>query len=188
MCAIAGARGNGMCDFTSLDGLEASQTLARQLVSAADCARDLYTQLGTRLYEVRLVRVRWAGGRRGFGTEEVTDVFPLLPTPKVLNLETLNAITTPAGLEEAGRIAITEISGRFTEDFLRGKNSDGTPLQPHESSFYEVQFQRDDGREAIRRRFTLAAAPSYAPTKVCWTVGLVRAAPGDRGRKGEVMS
>jgi len=165
--------------FTNLSGVDLSNTLARRLVPVADALRDLRTTFGMRPYEVHIIRTAWSGGERGVGEEYVTSDLVILPTPRIVDLSTLSAIAQPVGLDEVGLVMLDEISGRYTDDQLRGHRDDGSPPSPEENIFYEVVFPLPDGREgtAPRRRFFPASAPYYTAGKFEWVIRLERARP-----------
>lgn len=147
-------------------------SLARKLIPVADKMRDLKTKLGARPYRVRIVRTTWSGRKRGVGAEVVTSVLELVPTPLVVDLNTLQEVVTEVGVVEVGQCTVSEISGRYSEDLLLGVDADGNPVGGADSLYYEIQIVRPDGREGQRKRFYLAATPDYRATKMQWTVSL----------------
>lgn len=148
------------------------KSLARKLVRPVDKIRDLATRLGARQYRVFIVRTHWTGTRRGEGIEQVVDDVEILPTPKIIDLNTLAEVVTPVGPTEIGLVQLQQVSARYTEDFLTGVSADGTPVMPNDDLYYEVHFFRPDGSPAGRHRFALASTPYYAATKVQWLVTL----------------
>lgn len=171
--------------FTRPDALSARDSLARRLVCVADELRDLYTSFGLRPYVVRIIRTRWTGGARGLGEEYVTHQREILPTPRISDLSSLTQVLHPIGLDEHGSIQLSEVSGRYTEDELRGLDSDGTPPAEDEQTYYEVEFPRVDSQPGERRRFFLRSAPMYQSDRFQWTLTLERAHEG-RDRAGEL--
>jgi hypothetical protein len=155
---------------TTPDTLRGS--LAQRLVPVVDRVRDLNTSLGMRPYRVRIVRTRWAGGRRGVGVESVVFEIDILPTPKVVDLNTLQEMVTPVGVTEIGLVQLQEVSGRYSEDFLVGVDASGSPVPDSDDVYYEIEWIRADGKQTDRHRFTLAVVPYYAATKVQWTLTL----------------
>jgi hypothetical protein len=147
--------------------------------------RDLRVRFGLRPYIVRIIRTQWTTGERGEGAEYVSHVLDLLPTPLVADLSALTEIVQPIGLDEIGSVVLSEISGRYTEDQLRGLDIDGTPVGEDEQIFYEIEFPRPDGRAGERRRFFLRSAPAYQPERFQWTLRLEQAREG-RSRAGEL--
>jgi hypothetical protein len=170
--------------FTSLNAQTIARSLARKFVPIADNLRDLYTKFGLRPYIVRIVRTRWTDAERGEGGEFVVKSLDLLPTPKVSDLSAINEILHPIGLDEVGGIVVTELSGRFTEEQLRGLDDDGSEAARDEQVYWEIEFVRLDGREGERRRFQLSAAPYYNASTLQWSVKLERT-HGERTRSGE---
>lgn len=148
------------------------KSLARRLVTVVDKVRDIATQLGARPYRVRMMRTRSTGHERGDGVETVVAEFELLPTPKVIDLNTLAEVVTPMGPTEIGLVQLQQVSGRYTEEFLSGLDPDGNPPADSDNLFYEIEFFRPDGRPADKHRFALASAPYYHATKVQWSITL----------------
>jgi hypothetical protein len=179
---------SGPCNpprFTRLSSTEFGQTLGQQLIPVADDLRDLQTQFGLRPYRVRIIRTRWTGGRRGIGEEVVSSEMEILPVPLVSDLTSLAEIVSPVGLDEHGGIVLSEVSGRYTDDQLRGLDIDGTPPAEDEQVMYEVEFPRSDGKPGERRRFHIRSAPHYFADEFQWRVPLERAHEG-RDRRGEL--
>ena len=163
-----------------------SGTLAQKLIPVADGIRNLFTRFGLRTYKVRIVRIRWAGGRRGLGVPTVASELDIFPTPLVQDLTTLTEIATPVGLDESGVIVVSEISGRFTDDQLRFLDADGEEPGPDENVFYEIEYPQPDRLSAtsVKRRFFLQGAPYYSAGRFQWSVRLVKANE-DRSRQGD---
>lgn len=168
--------------FTVPSGAGLARSLVSRLIPVVDTVRDLRVGFGCRPYRVRIVRTRWTGGRRGDGHEVVTHERELLPVPLVSDLSGLGAVVNPAGLAEVGTIVISEISGSYTEDDLRGYDDDGSPAGADEQVFYEIMFPRPN-IDGLRRRFTLVSAPAWEPLRFQWTARLERARQ-DRDRGG----
>lgn len=150
-------------------------SLAQKLIPAVDKVRDIYTQVGARPYRVRILRTRWSGARRGVGVEQVTHELELLPTPLVVDLQSLSEVLTPVGRYEQGVVQLQYISGRYTEDQLLGVGPNGDQVAPNETVYYEIEFFRRDGTPAEKRRFVVDAAPYYSALKFQWNVSLVSA-------------
>lgn len=168
--------------FTVQTAQEYSNSLGRIMVGVADSLRDLFTVFGLRPYLVRLVRTRWTGGARNLGEESViNDPEQLLPTPLILDIMTLQPIVSAIGSTEMNAVMLTEVSGCYTEEQLRGIDSDGTPIPPDQSFYYEVEFLRVDGQPGQKRRFNLNTVPEYAADSFQWRLKLERARP-DRVR------
>lgn len=186
-CRLCCSKGLSKClcheKFTKLSGFEIDCTLVSSLTPVADCIRDLATQLGARPYRVSLIWTRWSGGERGIGAEDTVRVEEILPTPKCAPLSSLKLELTEIGLLEAGTIRVTQISARYTEDFLMGKSGIGEEIPRDQNFYYEVEFLRSDG-PGPRRRFIPVNVNSYNPLSFDWTIDLIRAAE-DRTRNME---
>lgn len=172
-------------EFARPTGFELGQSFGRALIPVADVCRDIAVQLGLRPYEVHIVRTKWTVDTRGAGSEIVIADIPLLPVPKVTSLDGLAEIVNPIGVDELGSVRVSEISGRYSEQFLRGLDAQGNSPARDEQFYWEILFPQlgrvDD--YGYRRRFTMAAAPNYEPDNVQWTVVLQRAR-GDRNPDG----
>jgi hypothetical protein len=166
----------GGCDnppkFTLLGNNDFAKTLAAQLIGVADSLRDLRVSFGLRPYNVRIIRTRWTSAMRGIGDEFITFEMILLPTPNVRDLSTLTEIVLPVGLDETGGVLVNEISGRYSEQTLRGLDSTGAPIGKNENIFYEIEFPRLDGGPSEKRRFSLRSAPMYRADKFDWQIRL----------------
>jgi len=167
------------------EGQQFAGTVVQRLIPYADIVRDIATRLGARPYLVYLVWTQWSGGERGIGVEEVVRIEPLLPTPLIGVLNTVNETITPIGALEAGNLKVTEISPRYSEDYLNGRDEDGSPLPVDQNFYWEVFFPRTDGKPGERRRFVMKSVASYQGTDFEWTVELTRAIQ-DRTRSGDV--
>lgn len=174
-CACAGP-------FTQVSTLNLGATVVSKLNPIANCLRDLKTKLGARNYEVRLVHTQWVGEDNGQGEEVVISDVPLLPTPKVTDLNALDIQVLVAGAHELGVLQVTEINPMLGEDFLRGWQN-GQPPPPGVNFYWEVQFFRGLGQGSDRRRFVLSAVPTQDTTAFQWRATITRA-QGDRTRAG----
>jgi hypothetical protein len=168
--------GKPECDcgsqFTSID--EVSGGLVRDLTCAVDFCRDLKTQLGARIYEVRLIWTRWTGGERGVGEEFVFREEKIAPTPKVADMTDLSKELTEIGLTETGNFQVSEISPRYSEKLLLGL-IDEKPAPADVNFYWEIALLRSPESKVIRRRFFPSAPPALVPTQFQWIVKLVRA-------------
>lgn len=169
--------------FTDIEGVDMGATLAQRMIGVADRLRDRYTSLGLRPYKVRMVTERWSGGKRSVGVVQVIKSVDILPTPRVLSLDGLNSILNPGGNSEEGSITVNQISGCYTEDQLRGLGEGGFPIAKSDEFFWEIEYPQPNGKESVRRRFTVAGTPFYSAEKFGWSVRLERAI-GDRRRDG----
>ena len=160
-------------------------TLARSLISVADGIRNLYASFGLRPYVVRIIKTRWSGGRRGVGAETVISETPILPVPLASDISSLAEVNTAVGVDEFGEIVVSQISGAYTEDFLRGQDSQGRPVAVDEQFYWEIEFPPScAGGDGDRRRFVVKGAPYYKADAFHWSVRLEKARM-DRARNGE---
>lgn len=139
-----------------------------------DELRQIAADLGARPYRVFLVRTSWSGGKRGRGVEVVIQETEVLPTPKVETLSSINLQMLDPGLDEQGNLSVTEISPRYTENQLLGRNEDGTEIAENETFSWEISLSRGDRDSKKRRRFMIRGVPSYEATNLQWKVQLVR--------------
>lgn len=171
--------------FTILRDNEYAQTLAGKLIPVADQLRDLLTRAGLRPYIVRLVWTQWSGGQRGYGTEEVVREDQLLPTPKIAPLTSIDAVQYSVGSEEIGEIMLEQISARYTEDYLLGRNEHGDSIPEDQQFYYEIEFPQENGVfPGIRRRFVISGTPSRFAGRFQWQV-MLRKAVENRRRNGD---
>jgi hypothetical protein len=173
--------------FTKFTGTEASGTLARKLAPVADRIRDLNTRFGRRNYNVTIYRTRWSGRVRGQGKETIIFQQDILPTPALADMGSLTEMLTLHGLDEAGSVQLSEVSARFTEDFLMGIDPEGFEPLDTDNVFYEIEFPRPDGRPGLKRRFELRGAPTYKPDAFQWYLTLDKI-DADRFRNGDLSS
>jgi hypothetical protein len=159
--------------YAPLTFAEIEKSFARKMIPLADSARALGVRMGIKTYEVRIVRTAWTGDYRGEGMEYVVEEHQLTPTPLVTGLDNILQATEGVGQIEQGNVNLSEISGRYTEDFLRGFGIDGTAPGPNEQVFYEIRYPTADG-DGIRRRFYLRSGPSYFADTAEWKLGLER--------------
>lgn len=178
-CCGGNRMGKNPSGFTSVTAQGLSGSLGQSLISTVDKIRDIYTSFGLRPYRVWIVKTKWSLGARGHGIEEVSFTRMLDPTPLVEDLNTLAEVVTPVGLNEMGSVRVSQISGRFTEDMLRGFDDLGTPPGPDENLFYEIEFPVT----GAARRFEMDSAPMYYSDKFEWTVTLQKSNQ-DRARDG----
>lgn len=139
-----------------------------------DELRQLAADFGARPYRVFLVRTQWTGGKRGRGVERVISETEILPTPKIETVASINLQMLDAGIDEQGSLSIAEISPRYTENQLLGRNEDGTEIAENETFSWEISLSRGDRDSKKRRRFMMRGVPSYEATNLQWKVQLVR--------------
>lgn len=179
---------DGRLSFTDLRHGAYNSTLARRLVPVADRLRDLLTKAGLRPYIMRLVWTQWSEGMRGYGVEEVLRTIDLLPTPKIRNIEELNELVRAEGVDEFGDIKVTQISARYTENFLRGLDENGNAIPDNQNFYYEIEFPDENGNfPGEKRRFTLGSAFALYPGRFGWEVRLTKAI-GNRSNDGTPSS
>lgn len=181
-CGFSTCRCGG--SFTTIPDSKVNQGLVQSLTCTVDLLRDLEVQFGMRTQQVRLVWVRWSGGERGLGVEETVQEELLLPYPKVAPFTELRSDLQAIGTEELGQIMVTDISPRYTEDFLQGHGVNGEDIPPDQSFYWEVRTAQPDG-SGMRRRYVPNSPFSYDPMKFGWSVKLLRASE-DRTRDGDV--
>lgn len=150
------------------------QGIIPSLTGCVDAIRDIKTQLGARQYEVALVWTQWTGGARGVGEESIVREIVLRPTPEIADISEITRQNTQVGLDEVGQLQVSEISPRFSEDFLLGR-FEGLPLPEDQNFYWEIETPpRPDGVR-IRRRFFPVAVPNLEETRFQWTVALTKA-------------
>lgn len=170
--------------FTQLSPEQFAASLGQRLVRTVDRLRDMQTKFGMRPYEVGIRRVRWTGGTRNMGEAVVVSETPILPTPRVQDLSTLKDVLEPVGMNEAGDLQVSEISGRYSEAFFRGIDAEGSPIGRDESVYWTIKFHgQDRGGTAEVRLFQLVNVPGYQADRFQWTVALAKvdATAQDRG-------
>jgi len=139
-----------------------------------DELRQIAADFGARPYRVFLVRTLWKGGKRGRGPEQVISETEILPTPKVETMMSVQLQMLDVGVDEQGGMTVSEISPRYTENQLLGRNEDGTEIADNETFSWEISMHRGDSDDQKRRRYNVKGVPSYEPTGLQWKVSLVR--------------
>jgi hypothetical protein len=162
--------------FTKVSGQQIIGSLARKFVPLADSLRDLFTKFGLRPYTVKMVRVAWSGIERGVGMPQVESETLIEPTPKITDFTALQEVLQPVGLDEIGGILVSEISGRYTEDELRGLKPGETEIPPNVEFFYEIEYPRADNGPVTKRRFFPRSAPAYESGALQWSLRLEKTA------------
>lgn len=174
------------CLFTTVDSV-LGRTLIDSLAPTVDCARDLFTSLGVRSYQVNLVWTRWSGGERGVGQEYVAATQTVLPTPKLAGLGGVQIELKELGSNEQGSIELSQISLSYSEDLLLGRGGvvpEGESIPFDVSFFWELALPIGGG-QSIRRRFTPSAPPERRGGSLDWLVRLVET-EGARRRDGGI--
>lgn len=123
---------------------------------------------------VHMLHTRWSGGARGIGEEYVVSDVPILPTPLIADLTTLQTIVSPVGTDESGTLLLSEISGCYSEEQLNGF-LDGLQVPADMNFYFEIEFFRPDGAKTERRRFSTGTAANYDPGQFAWSIRLERA-------------
>lgn len=155
-----------------------------RLARMYDRARDMQSRAGLRPYSVTIVRMKAASSkRRGDGPWELVAEYPILPTPRIGDLSSLQDVVGADQLREMGTVILSEISLCYTEDMLVGRGPDGTPIPPDEVMFYEIKYLDGNGEATQRRRFVPNGPPSADHQRAQWSLVLTRA-HGDRNRAG----
>jgi len=160
-----------------LSRLEAQRSLANRLGSRIDRVRQIATRLGIRPYRVFLVWDKYSGDERGEGVDREAVRREILPTPRVVGLDSISITPFTGGMMQDGSITLELVSVSYTLEQLTGlaipdPNEDHIP-QPY-AFFYEVY---EDGRgesQPLRSKFRLAAVPQRFPGRVQWNVRLER--------------
>lgn len=111
-----------MARIRALTPDQAKRTLANKLGGLTDRIRQLATNFGVRPYRVFLRWTVWDGTERGEGVEQDVLTVEILPTPKLVNLDSLSFSFWHAGQIPVGSVRLEKISvASFTEDILLGK-------------------------------------------------------------------
>jgi hypothetical protein len=181
-CGFSTCRCGG--SFTTIPDAKVDKTLFASLACVADQLRDIETQLGARDEQVRLVWVRWSGGERGYGVEEVIREELLTPPPTVSDYSEQRLDLQAIGTEELGKLKVTDISARYEEDFLMGRGESGEDIPKDQSFYWELRSAQANGL-GRRRRYVPSSPPNYNPYAFGWSIKLLRASE-DRTRDGEV--
>ena len=173
------------CDdsLTIIADSKVDQLLIPSLTCVVDQLRDIEVQLGARTLRVSLVWTQWSGGERGLGVEETVREEVLTPYPKVAPFTDHRADLQAIGTEELGQLMVTDISARYTEDFLQGHGEAGEDIQADQSFYWEIRTTQVAG-SGMRRRYVPNSPPSYDPLKFGWAIKLLRASE-DRTRDGD---
>jgi hypothetical protein len=128
---------------------------------------------------VSLVHTLWSGERRGIGIPDVYRI-EILPTPRVVDLGATPEILRSTGLTEEGSLSIDQISPKYSEDDLMGRNFDQQIpglLRTNKSNsefYWEVVEIRATIPVPIRRRYQPQAVPSLSRDGFQWSVLLIK--------------
>lgn len=171
--------------FTQLDPDSYSRTLAQKLAGrhVVDPLRDLATRFGVRHYEVRIIRVRWSGGKRGQGEPYYDPDFSgqrgmlVEPTPRVTKggVGNLDESVEGVGLQELGSLRVDRISTAYDENYLKGMLPTETRFPQDVEAWWSITFFGQN--QPVRRRFNLSKVPGRHT--LGWEVFLERADGAD---------
>ena len=163
----------------ALSGLD--ETLTELLTPVIDCARDVHARLGAAPYQVTLVWEVWSGGERNYGQPAIAQTLRLLPPPTV-HPESCSASVEQPCLSESGSLLLTEISPRYTEHVLSGRDlvvDAGEPLPSSYDFWYEIEYHQPGQPVPAHRRYTMVGPPVKVTKSAGWQVRLQRSlAPG----------
>jgi hypothetical protein len=161
---------------------QARHSLAHRLAPRVDRIRQIATKLGIRPYLVSLVWTAFAGSERGEGAEVEIRRIQLLPTPRVMTMDSVMFNPFAIGLIPIGMIRVQLISAQYTFDQLTGR---WVP-EPHELHIpqpiafrYEIT---EDGRgdpNPRSQKYRLASNPHRAAGQVAWQLWLERIGTDD---------
>jgi hypothetical protein len=133
-----------------------------------------------------MVWTHWTGDERGGGEEQEYCRREILPTPRVINLDSISRQPYSAGSLPVGSIKLERVSTSLTADNLQGLSifepEDDTVPERY-SFYYEVV---EDGRgddPPARMKFRLFGLPAREAGKVQWVVMLERISE-DNARDG----
>ena len=175
--------------YPSLTPCQAKGSLANRLGRVVDRARHVDAKMGFRPYRVFLCWTVWNGEERGEGVQDVACRCEITPTPMVADLTSVSLSPFGAGTIPMGSVRITEVSSRYSLEFLTGKVVPGKEDQvPHPYDFfYEVV---EDGRHedpALRPRFRIMGTPFFDAPNQQWQFVLERQS-GDMGKDGKPIA
>ena len=142
--------------------MSTAATLVESLSPMVDGIRALHRTFGEYQYTLHRVKVRWNGIRRGEGEPTVIEDVEVLPTPKIMGVSELEKVMHSIGRSEQGILRIAEMSLRYTEDWIRGKD-----CGDKENVFFEVR--QDSG---VRRRFVVVGGEELKGSDIGWTFKL----------------
>jgi hypothetical protein len=160
--------------------------LIANLSKVADNIRGIAGNMGLRPYEVRIITLRWTGGYRGEGVPEVVDELLLDPVPLVETINNIDQRLEAFGLDDMGEIQISEISLRYNEDLLLGRDSQGRDPAEDTEVFYEISLRTSVQADPVLRRFTPTSTPTYDPDNLQYTLRLA-SARGERHRSQGIV-
>jgi hypothetical protein len=161
-----------------LGASEARGSLVHRLAHRADRLRQIATRLGLRPYRVFLTWTRWSSDERGVGSQKVVKRVEILPTPKVMSMDSINLNLHGGGLLPEGSVRVSKISCyEYDEALLKGtwdREGEQKIPEPYEF-FYEIVEDGRSGCEEERKRFRILAGPHRDAGGVQWELMLARA-------------
>lgn len=173
----------------ALTGEQARRSLASRLSPIADKLRQIAVDKGLRPYRVALVWTKFGGEAEGEGTEREVKRVEILPTPKVVNLDSITFNQFHPGMFPIGSIRVERVSASFSDDLLRGlvvPSPEDLVPQPWTFSYEVFLDGRHEGQPPQRWRFRLLSQPFLQPGKEGWTLMLARV-NADPNRAGESL-
>lgn len=189
---------------------EARQSIVMRIAPTVDRARQRVVAAGLRPYRVFLTWTLWVLANskgeprlpvvltteRGQGVEYLLGRVEILPTPRVMSLDSVSLSSSGAGIVPMGSVRIDQISALYTRDVLMGVAVPAnelpfkgqTPDEKHIPEPYEFFYEVvEDGRGDCapkRERFRIMSEPMRRADKIDWTLMLERST-GDRTRDDE---
>jgi hypothetical protein len=108
----------------------------------------------------------------------------ILPVPKIQEMASVQLQLLDIGMDEQGSLQVSQISPRYTENQLLGRNPDGSGIADNETFSWEVRLDKGDVSDLKkRRRFMVKGVPSFKAESLQWSVNLIRAG-SDRQHDG----
>ena len=165
---------------------QARRTLVNRFGPRMDRLRQFPTNFGLRPYRVFLTWTKFSGDETGEGAETIYQRIEILPTPKLIDLSSINFSPVSAGILPIGSIQLRRVSIAYTQDTLEGKSVPIPHITPPEpfSFFYEVVEDGRGDNPSDRQRYRLASSPFRAAGGCEWKLTLERVS-GDMKRTGQ---
>lgn len=168
----------------ALEDFNYKESMLGELMECVDCIRQIPVELGARPYRVFLIWTRWSGEERGEGVESLIREEEILPVPKIQEMASVQLQLLDIGMDEQGSLQVSQISPRYTENQLLGRNPDGSGIADNETFSWEVRLDKGDVSDLKkRRRFMVKGVPSFKAESLQWSVNLIRAG-SDRQHDG----
>lgn len=160
--------------------LPGSRPLTVRLTPTVDKIRQLYTRFGLRPYRVFLVHILWSGQRIGEGAPHEISRKEILPTPRVVDMQSTTEVLRAFGLTEEGGLSVDQVSAKYTEDDLMGRTPDMTDLSlprtglANAEFFWEVVESRASDPPSTPRMYVPTAVPMLSRDGFQWKVQLTK--------------